>query len=62
MCLFVLDFVSELHSLLYLRPARSARTLADQAEFHLQILPAAAELMRAETARCDHARLKGVVA
>ena len=62
LCLFVLDFVSELHSLLYLRHARSARTLADQAEFHLRILPAAAELMRAETSRCDHARLKGVVA
>lgn len=62
LCLFVLDFVSELHSLLYLRRARSGRTLADQAEFHLRILPAAAELMRAETARCDHGRLKGVVA
>jgi len=62
LCLFVLDFVSELHSLLYLRPARSGRTLADQAEFHLRILPAAAELMRAETARCEHGRLKGVVA
>lgn len=54
LCLFVLDFVSELHSLLYLRSARSARTLADQAELTLRILPAAADLMRAETARCDH--------
>jgi hypothetical protein len=62
LCLYVLDFVSELHSVLYLRRARSARTLADQAEFHLRILPAAAELMRAETARCEHSRLKGVVA
>ena len=32
LCLYVLDFVSELHSVLYLRRARSARTLADQAE------------------------------
>ena len=62
LCLFVLDFISELHSLLYLRPARLARTLADQAEFHLRILPTAAELMRAETSRCDHTRLKGMVA
>ncbi len=54
LCLFVLDFASELHSVLYLRPSRSARTLADQAEFSLRILPASAELMRAETARCDH--------
>jgi hypothetical protein len=54
LCLFILDFVSELHSLLYLRPMRSARTLADQAELTLRIMPAAAELMRAETARCDH--------
>ena len=54
LCLYVLDFVSELHSVLYLRRSRSARTLADQAEFHLRILPAAAELMSAETTRCDH--------
>jgi hypothetical protein len=54
LCLFILDFASELHSVLYLRPSRSARTLADQAEFSLRILPAAAELMQAETARCDH--------
>jgi hypothetical protein len=54
LCLFVLDFASELHSLLYLRSARSARMLADQAELTLRILPAAAELMRAETTRCDH--------
>ena len=62
LCLFVLDFVSELHSVLYLRQSRSARTLADQAEFHLRILPAAAELMKAETTRCDHSHLRGVVA
>lgn len=62
LCLFVLDFLSELHSVLYLRGSRSARTLADQAEFHLRILPAAAELMRAETTRCDHARIRGAVA
>lgn len=54
LCLFVLDFASELHSVLYLRSSRSARILADQAEFSLRILPAAAELMQAETARCDH--------
>ena len=54
LCLFILDFVSELHSVLYMQPSRSARTLADQAEFSLRILPAAAELMQAETTRCDH--------
>ena len=54
LCLFVLDFASELHNVLYLQSSRSARTLADQAEFSLRILPAAAELMRAETTRCDH--------
>jgi hypothetical protein len=54
LCLFILDFVSELHSFLYLRPVRSARTLGEQAELMLRIMPAAAELMRAETARCDH--------
>jgi hypothetical protein len=54
LCLFILDFASELHSVLYLQSSRSARTLADQAEFSLRILPASAELMRAETSRCDH--------
>lgn len=62
LCLFVLDFLSELHSVLYLRPTRSARTLADQAEFHLRILPAAADLMKAETTRCDHSRIRSAAA
>ncbi len=56
LCLFVLDFLAELHSVLYLAPTRTPRTLADQAEFHLRILPAAAQLMAAETSRCDHPR------
>jgi hypothetical protein len=54
LCLFILDFTCELHSVLYLQPSRSVRALADQAEFSLRILPAAAELMRAEMTRCDH--------
>jgi hypothetical protein len=62
LCLFVLDVVSELHCVLYLRGARTARTLSDQAEFHLRILPAAAELMKAETTRCEHAHPRGVLA
>lgn len=56
LCLFVLDFLAELHSVLYLAESRSVRALADQAEFHVRILPAAAQLMAAETARCDHPR------
>ena len=62
LCLFVLDFLSELHSVLYLQTSRSPRTLSVQAELHLRIIPEAADLMKAETTRCDHARLKGVVA
>lgn len=56
LCLYVLDFLAELHSVLYLAESRSVRALADQAEFHLRILPAAAQLMAVETARCDHSR------
>jgi hypothetical protein len=56
LCLYVLDWLSELWSWLYLRPRRAAKTVAGQAEFHIRQLPAAADLMAAEAKGCEHAR------
>lgn len=58
LCLFVLDWLCELHSLLYLRDRRAASALAGQAEWTIRQLPAAADLMAAEAQRCQHARLR----
>ena len=56
LCLFILDWLCELHSVLYLRHARSAGALAGQAEWTIRQLPAAADLMAAEARGCEHAR------
>jgi hypothetical protein len=56
LCLFVLDWLSELHSVHYLRAFRSQATLAGQAEWHMRQLPAAADLMAADARACEHAR------
>lgn len=53
LCLVNLDWLSELHSVLYFNK-RTQALLAAQAEYHTRILPATAELMRAETAKCPH--------
>ena len=54
LCLYVLDWLSELWSVLYLQPARTPAALAGQAEWHTRLLPAAAALLAAETRRCPH--------
>ncbi len=54
LCLVGLDIVSELHSILYFQPKRTAALLSAQAEFQTRILPAFAEQFRAETAKCEH--------
>ncbi len=54
-CLYLLDWLSELWSVLYLQPDRAPATLAGQAEWHTRLLPAAAALMAAEARRCHHA-------
>jgi hypothetical protein len=54
-CLFTLDWLSELWSLLYLTPERDSRTLAAQAEWHTRLLPAAADQMDSEARGCQHA-------
>ena len=54
LCLVNLDWLSELHSVLYFQPVRSASLLSAQAEFSSRIMPAVAEQFRAETSRCTH--------
>jgi hypothetical protein len=54
LCLYVLDWLSELWSVLYLAPARTQGTLAGQAEWHTRLLAAAAEQLARETRGCVH--------
>jgi hypothetical protein len=59
LCLYTLDWLSELWSTLYLNPERSPRTLAAQAEWQTRLLPAAAEQMAREATRCTHMTTNG---
>jgi hypothetical protein len=52
LCLVQLDWLSELWSVCYLKPSRSARDLSGQAEFGTRILPAAAVHLVGETKGC----------
>jgi hypothetical protein len=54
LCLYVLDWLSELWAVLYLRPGRTAGTLAGQAEWHTRLLTASAEQLGRETKGCRH--------
>jgi hypothetical protein len=54
LCLYILDWLSELWSVLYLAPARTQGTLAGQAEWHTRLLAAAAEQLARETRSCSH--------
>ena len=56
LCLYVLDILSGLWSVLYLQPSRDPALLSAQAEYQARILPALAEQMRTETTRCAHAQ------
>jgi hypothetical protein len=56
LCLYGLDWLMELWSLLYLASDRTAGTIASQAEYQTRLLPALAEQMYLETTRCDHVR------
>jgi len=55
LCLYTLDWLSELWSVLYLQPRRTTGTLAGQAEWQTRLLTAAVEQMTRETSRCEHA-------
>jgi hypothetical protein len=59
MCLYGLDILSQLWSVLYLQPERTATLLSAQAEYQARLLPALAEQLRAETHRCGHPRTPG---
>jgi hypothetical protein len=54
LCLYALDILAELWSLLYLPAARTPAILSAQAEYQARILPALAGQMTAETTRCHH--------
>jgi hypothetical protein len=59
LCVYGLDVLSELWSVLYLQTSRSPAVLSAQAEFHARIVPAIAEQLMTETTRCRHARTRG---
>jgi len=56
LCLYALDILAELWSVLYLAAGRTPGILTAQAEYQARILPALAAQMAAETSRCSHSR------
>jgi len=54
LCLYAIDILAGLWSVLYLAASRSPAMLTAQAEYQARILPALAEQMQAETSRCRH--------
>jgi hypothetical protein len=56
LCLYGLDWLMELWSVLYLSTERKPPALASQAEWQTRLLPALAEQLRQETTRCEHGR------
>jgi hypothetical protein len=59
LCLYGLDWLMELWSILYLATDRTAGTVASQAEWQTRLLPALAEQLYLETTRCQHAQQPG---
>jgi hypothetical protein len=58
LCLYALDLLAELWSVLYLTGERTPALLTAQAEYQARILPALAEQLQAETSRCGHAQAR----
>ena len=56
LCLYGLDILAELWSVLYLQPSRNPGLISAQAESQARILPALADQLRVETHRCGHPR------
>jgi hypothetical protein len=52
LALVVLDHMSETWAVLYTPPTRTQRILSAQLDFQLRYVPAAAEILRAETGGC----------
>jgi hypothetical protein len=59
LCLYGLDILCELWSVLYLQPDRTPGLVSAQAEYQARILPALADQLRVETNRCGHPRHPG---
>jgi hypothetical protein len=55
LCLYGLDILAELWSVLYLQDQRSAGLLSAQAEYQSRILPAVSGQFMTETTGCGHA-------
>ena len=58
LCLYGLDILAELWSVLYLHDTRTPALLSAQAEYQTRILPALAEQLMTETSRCGHAQAR----
>ena len=58
LCLYGLDILAELWSVLYLHDTRTPAMLSAQAEYQTRIVPALAEQLMTETARCGHAKAR----
>lgn len=59
LCLYGLDILAELWSVLYLQDQRSPRLLSAQAEYQVRILPALSGQFMTETTGCGHASRPG---
>ena len=59
LCLYALDWLSELWTALYLQPRRTAAILAGQAEWQTRLLTAVSDQLAQETRRCGHASVFG---
>jgi hypothetical protein len=58
LCLYGLDILAELWSVLYLHDTRTPAMLSAQAEYQTRVLPALAEQLMTETSRCGHAQAR----
>jgi hypothetical protein len=58
LCLYGIDILAELWSVLYLQDTRTPGLLSAQAEYQTRILPALAEQLMTETSRCGHAQAR----
>jgi hypothetical protein len=54
LCLYGLDILAQLWTVLYLQPTRSSGVLSAQAEYQARILPAIATQLMTETTGCGH--------
>jgi hypothetical protein len=58
LCLYLLDWLSEMHAFLYQDTDRSWGMLSGQAEWHTRFVLSAVAQMKEETHSCDHLELQ----